>query len=154
MAARPGSAITGARRASARRGACGAATCVQRTESSGVDSHPVTRGMGVAGGRRRGGGRRKPCGATKSCFAGRSYRRPVAPCRIRGSAAPEAADTGLGRSQMWTELWVTCAQIHQMLYFFLRRPQNLVAIHFEMGKKEPGVVPGRLGLRTLVKPPS
>jgi len=57
-------------------------------------------------------------------------------------------------SQMWTELWVKCAQIHQMLYLFLRRPQNLVAIRLKVVKKEPGVMPGRLGLRTLVKPPS
>ncbi len=108
----------------------------------------------VAGGRRRGGGRRKPGGVRGSCRAGRSYRRHVAPCRIRCSAVPEAADRGFGGSQMWTELWVTCAQIHQMLYFFFRRPQNLVAIRFEMGKKEPGVMPGRLGLRTLGQPPS
>ena len=50
----------------------------------------------VAGGRRRGGSRRKPGSVRGLCRAGRSYRRPVAPCRIRGSAAPEAADTGLG----------------------------------------------------------
>ncbi len=112
----------------------------------------------VAKGRHRGGGRRKPGRATKSCFAGRSYRR-----RPRGHTEPVAQRRlkrrtrvwGCGSvSQMWTELWVRCAQIHQMLYFFLRRPQNLVAIRLKVGKKEPGVMPGRLGLRTLVKPPS
>ncbi len=44
-AAGPGNAITGTRRAPARRAASGAAKCVQRTESSGVDSHPVARRM-------------------------------------------------------------------------------------------------------------
>ena len=46
---------------------------------------------------------------------------------------------------MWTELWVTCAQIHQMLYLFLRRPQNLVAIDLKMGKKRAGRYARQIG---------
>ncbi len=160
VAARPGNATTGVipRRAPARGAASGAAACTQRTDSSGVDSPPrhprrvvfqgAATGAGVGENRVALRNRASPGGPIDGP---RGHTEPVAHRRLKRRTRV----WGCGSvSQMWTELWVRCAQIHQMLYFFLRRPQNLVAIRLKVGRKEPGVMPGRLGLRTLVKPPS
>ncbi len=73
----------------------------------------------------------------------------LAPRQTPGPPAPMAAYPVSGRSdsasRMWTELWVTCVQKHQMLYFFLRRPQNLVAFRWEMGKKRAGRCARQIG---------
>ena len=149
--ARPENAITGVipRSAPARGAASGAAACVQRTDSPGVVSpsrHPrrgvlqgAATGAGVGENRgalrnraSRGGPIDGPRGHAESVVQRRLKRRT----RVWGCGSV---------SQMWTELWVKCAQIHQMLYLFLRRPQNLVAIRLKVSKKRVGRYARQIG---------